>query len=254
MPSGLVSVSGIARPAGVVAHQRERVDQPGHRHAVLRLRVVDAVPAGDVAAGRRGHVQPAAQHLGRELENGSTSRGQHSRLSATSGVPPIAYTSESALAAAIRPQSYGSSTTGVKKSVVETSVVPPGDADHRRVVAGVQADQQLAGRVDRPAADQAGDRLLELAGRDLAGTAAAVRVRGQPVHRTIVPAEAYGRLVAPTVFKIVVVRSAGQGGSIPLRLRDTVPHCRRDRATPAAAAPAVTGTAAAGRPACPSRP
>ena len=39
----------------------------------------------------------------------------------TTGVPPIAYTSDSAFAAAIRPNVYASSTTGVKKSVVSTS-------------------------------------------------------------------------------------------------------------------------------------
>jgi len=39
-------------------------------------------------------------------------------LSAVSGVPPIAYTSESAFAAAMRPKSNASSTMGVKKSTV----------------------------------------------------------------------------------------------------------------------------------------
>ena len=42
-------------------------------------------------------------------------------FSAVTGVPPIAYTSLSAFAAAMRPKSYGSSTTGVKKSTVWTS-------------------------------------------------------------------------------------------------------------------------------------
>ena len=42
-------------------------------------------------------------------------------FSAVRGVPPIAYTSEIAFAAAIRPKSYGSSTSGVKKSTVCTS-------------------------------------------------------------------------------------------------------------------------------------
>ncbi len=76
--------------------------------------------------------QPAAAAMSwpprstsRATSMGSCSRGQASRLSATSGVPPMAYTSESALQAAIRPKSYGSSTTGVKKSVVATSAVPP---------------------------------------------------------------------------------------------------------------------------------
>src|SRR5580700_11036190 len=49
------------------------------------------------------------------------SPGQAARLTANSGRPPMAYTSDSALAAAIRPQSPGSSTIGVKKSVVRTS-------------------------------------------------------------------------------------------------------------------------------------
>ena len=42
-------------------------------------------------------------------------------LSAAVGLPPIAYTSESAFAAATRPKSRGASTIGVKKSVVSTS-------------------------------------------------------------------------------------------------------------------------------------
>ena len=36
------------------------------------------------------------------------------------GRPPMAQTSEKALAAAMRPNQYGSSTTGVKKSTVST--------------------------------------------------------------------------------------------------------------------------------------
>jgi hypothetical protein len=41
-------------------------------------------------------------------------------FNADKGVPPIANTSDSALAAAMRPKSRGSSTTGVKKSTVCT--------------------------------------------------------------------------------------------------------------------------------------
>ncbi len=41
-------------------------------------------------------------------------------FTATTGRAPIAYTSDKALAAAIRPKSYASSTTGVKKSTVLT--------------------------------------------------------------------------------------------------------------------------------------
>ncbi len=55
------------------------------------------------------------------MARSSPSPGQATRLTANSGRPPIAYTSDSAFAAAIRPQSAGSSTIGVKKSVVSTS-------------------------------------------------------------------------------------------------------------------------------------
>ena len=56
-----------------------------------------------------------------KMARSSPSPGQAARLTANSGRPPIAYTSDSAFAAAIRPQSAGSSTIGVKKSVVSTS-------------------------------------------------------------------------------------------------------------------------------------
>ncbi len=49
---------------------------------------------------------------------GSFPRGIPSIASAMMGLPPIAQTSETAFAAAIRPKSAGSSTTGMKKSVV----------------------------------------------------------------------------------------------------------------------------------------
>ena len=50
----------------------------------------------------------------------STLTGTASSASARIGVPPIAYTSDSAFAAAMRPKSNGSSTIGMKKSVVAT--------------------------------------------------------------------------------------------------------------------------------------
>lgn len=46
---------------------------------------------------------------------------QATMLSASSGRPPMAYTSDTALVAAMRPHVNGSSTSGVKKSVVSTS-------------------------------------------------------------------------------------------------------------------------------------
>ena len=51
----------------------------------------------------------------------SVSSGKATRFSAVIGRPPMAYTSLSALAAAMRPKSNGSSTIGVKKSTVWTS-------------------------------------------------------------------------------------------------------------------------------------
>ena len=49
----------------------------------------------------------------------------HPRIAmASTGLPPIAYTSLIAFAEAIRPKLKGSSTIGIKKSVVEISAVP----------------------------------------------------------------------------------------------------------------------------------
>ena len=79
-PSGLVRVSGRPGPPGVVAQQPVRVGDSGDGHAVLRLRVVDAVPAGDVAARQRGR-RPGRRAAPRRASSiGSTSRGQPSRL------------------------------------------------------------------------------------------------------------------------------------------------------------------------------
>ena len=47
--------------------------------------------------------------------------GMPTRASARIGRPPMAYTSDSALVAAMRPKSRGSSTMGMKKSVVAIS-------------------------------------------------------------------------------------------------------------------------------------
>ncbi len=49
---------------------------------------------------------------------GNTLMGMPTIASAMIGVPPMAYTSDSALVAAMRPKSNGSSTMGMKKSVV----------------------------------------------------------------------------------------------------------------------------------------
>ena len=71
---------------------------------------------------------PAARHtscpprtMAPITSNGSWFTGMATSASAMMGVPPMAYTSDSALVAAMRPNSYGSSTIGMKKSVVATS-------------------------------------------------------------------------------------------------------------------------------------
>ncbi len=51
---------------------------------------------------------------------GRRSTGIPTTANANKGVPPMAYTSDSALAAAMAPKSNGSSTMGMKKSVVAT--------------------------------------------------------------------------------------------------------------------------------------
>ena len=61
-----------------------------------------------------------------------------------------------------------------------TTAPAAGEPDHRRVVAVVEPDEQLAGGSRGPVPTQAGDDRLQLAGRDLAGAAAAVGVLGQP--------------------------------------------------------------------------
>ena len=54
------------------------------------------------------------------------------------------------------------------------------DPDDGRVVAGLEADEQVRRRPRR----QTREQILQLARRDLAGAAAAVGVLGEPVNRT----------------------------------------------------------------------
>ena len=52
---------------GVVAQQPVRMGDAGDRHAVLRLRIVDRVPAEHRAPRLGGDAQPAAEHLSHQL-------------------------------------------------------------------------------------------------------------------------------------------------------------------------------------------
>ncbi len=55
-------------------HQPARVGQADDRHAVLRHRVVDRVPAGHQTAGRRRYLGAAAQHRGEHLQRQPVTR------------------------------------------------------------------------------------------------------------------------------------------------------------------------------------
>ena len=110
--------------------------------------------------------------------------------------PPIANTSLQALAAAIAPKSDGSSTSGGKKSVVDTSADVVADPVDGGVVERGQADEQR--RIGR--ARELGDQVREQRGAPLRGAAAARRPlrQAQLVERIGVIA-AIGRCQRSTV-------------------------------------------------------
>ena len=178
-PSGLVSVSGGAGDGGVVADHPVEVDDPGHRHPVLGLRVVDRVPPADVAAGRVRDLQPAAQHLGGELG------GQH----VAGPAEQVDRDDRGAAHGVDVGEGVGRGDPAERVRVVddrgeevrrEHEPLTAGETDHRGVVPVVQPDDQLGRRVDGTGGGQTGDHGLELARRDLARAAPAVRVLGQP--------------------------------------------------------------------------
>ena len=65
---------------------------------------------------------PASTSASRSLDN--SSKFHATRFSASRGLPPMAYTSDTELVAAMRPQVRASSTTGVMKSAVSTRARP----------------------------------------------------------------------------------------------------------------------------------
>ena len=104
MPSGLVSVSGTpAVPASL------RMSRAGSASPVTAMPYFGSgsstlcPPATWQPAAVATSIAPASTR--RASSPGSTSRGHPSRFTATTGRPPIAYTSDSAFAAAMRPQS-----------------------------------------------------------------------------------------------------------------------------------------------------
>ncbi len=161
--------------ARVVAQQVPGVRHPGDGQAVLRLGVVDAVTAREVASGLGADLGAAAQHLGGQLERDPVARpGQEvegdQRL-ATHRVD-------------VR-ESVGRSDPAPVRGVVDDRGEEVGgghdcarsvDADHRSVVARVQPDEQVVGGGTE---GELTEHSLELPRRDLAGTPASGGELGQ---------------------------------------------------------------------------
>ncbi len=81
-----------------------------------------------------------------------------------------------AFAAAMRPKSRGSSTIGMKKSVVAMMQVLVIDLPYRGIVTGFRTDEKLR---ERPGRRLIGKKLLQNRRREFAAAAAAMRQIGQ---------------------------------------------------------------------------
>ena len=79
---------------------------------------MECPPASGMPASR--HTDSPPSRIFAITSCGSTLIGMPTMASAISGCAPMAYRSDSALVAAMRPKSRGSSTMGMKKSVVAT--------------------------------------------------------------------------------------------------------------------------------------
>src|SRR5215212_3350630 len=119
VPSGLVSTStSPAHPPALVRARSGWTSPITTRPKIGSSTSIECPPS--IRQRARSVTSAAPPSTSASISNGSFSRGQPTRLRANSGVAPMAYTSLSALAAAIAPQARGSSTIGVKKSVVAT--------------------------------------------------------------------------------------------------------------------------------------
>ena len=145
-----------------------RVGEPGHGQAVLRLDVVDGVPAGQVARRFRSDRGPAPQDLRGQVEWDPVARPHqevhgHERVAAH-GVDVG--------------QGVGRGDPAPVVGVVHDRREEVGghhhrpmavDAHHRRVVTVLQADDQVVLRVADP---ESGQHALQLTRRHLAGAPA----------------------------------------------------------------------------------
>ena len=119
VPSALVSTSTCpARPVRLDS-RRSRVTSPVTASPNLISWSRTLCPPTTGAPARR-HARAPPRSTACSTASGSFSSQKNTRLSTKRGAPPIAYTSDSALTAAISPNSSGSSTIGAITSVVST--------------------------------------------------------------------------------------------------------------------------------------
>ena len=123
VPIGLVSSStspscAVLLRFRLVTSQNPFTDSPSIGSVASML----CPPASGMPAAAHTALAPSSALCA--SATGRVSTGQPSIASASTGVPPIAYTSLMAFAAAIRPKSNASSTMGIKKSVVAIRAFP----------------------------------------------------------------------------------------------------------------------------------
>ena len=189
----------VAGFRGRVREHRVGVDGADHRQAVLRLRVVDRVAAGDEAAGRRGRRGPAVEHARQQLERQPFARPRHEVQREQRGAAHRVDVGE---------RVRGRDPAPVVRVVDDRREEVGGDDDgevvtepvDRGVVGGVEPDEQVrvGARVHAPHQPEHG---AQVGGRELAGAAGAVRERREPDgfgcgHRPIMPDDWLGRMLA----------------------------------------------------------
>ena len=222
-PSGLVSVSG--RPARAASLRSNRFGSPMPVTAIPYSGSGESMvcpPATGQPASRATAAPPRSTSASRSRS--STARGQPTRLIASTHSPPIAQTSDIAFAATMRPQSNGSSTTGVKKSAVLITARPA--SSRTTAASSPSSPTSRSGPPGRstPASSRSSSPIGTLQAHPPPAAYCVIRtVMGTTLTppRIPSPAEAYRRLVALPVFNTGEVEQLGLVGSIPIRLRQT---------------------------------
>ena len=120
VPMRLRQHEHVAGPGAALGQDPVGVHEALHGQPEDRLLAADGVAAGDHAA-RLGHDVGGRRRRWRRWPRRGMRSGKAAMLRASTTRPPMANTSLQALAAAMAPKSAGSSTSGGKKSVVDTS-------------------------------------------------------------------------------------------------------------------------------------